>query len=175
MWKPDGLPAFRPTRSKVSHSGLSKRENYRAGRCSKSGILKFISLLATRWLREGHSCLRCFSSTAILSRDQWKNRLKNKNVANAQIRAQDISRGIEMVKLKTNGPIAKEKKKSLSRLTANPPLWLERSAANTHAGAARWQHAAGRDRIARSAAGVSGSIEPPRHCRAAGPLSAFRN
>lgn len=121
MWRVDGMPAFRPTWFKVSHSGLGKRENYTAGRCSKSGILKFISLLAIHPLRERHSCLGCFSSTVILSRNQRRNRHKNKNVAKAQINAQDISGGIEMVKMKTNEPIAK-KKRGTSKLTANPPL-----------------------------------------------------
>lgn len=110
MWRVDGMPAFRPTWFKVSHSGLGKRENYTAGRCSKSGILKFISLLAIHPLRERHSCLGCFSSTVILSRKQRRNRHKNKNVAKAQINAQDISGGIEMVKMKTNEPIAKKKR-----------------------------------------------------------------
>lgn len=156
------MPAFRPTWFKVSHSGLGKRENYTAGRCSKSGILKFISLLAIHPLRERHSCLGCFSSTVILSRNQRRNRHKNKNVAKAQIKAQDISGGIEMVKLKTNEAIAK-KKRGTSKLTANPPLWLERSDASTHAGAARPLSTCSWKRWnCRSAAGVSGSIEPPR-------------
>lgn len=136
MWKVGGMPEFRPTWFKVSHSGLGKRENYTAGRCSKSGILKFISLLAIHPLRERHSCLGCFSSTVILSRNQWKNRHKNKNVAKAQIKAQDISGGIEMVKLKTNEPIAEKKKKCLNSLQT---LYYgsKRSDASTHAGAAR--------------------------------------
>lgn len=51
----------------------------------------------------------------ILSRNQfstfglWRNRHQDKNVAKAQIKAQDISRGIEMVKLKTNEAITKKK------------------------------------------------------------------
>lgn len=63
----------------------------------------------------------------ILSLNQ-KNGHKNRNVAKVQIKAQDISGGNEMVKLKTNESIAEKKKK------ANPPLWLEMSDSSRHAG-----------------------------------------
>lgn len=83
--------------------------------------------------------------------DCGQNGHTNKNVAKAQIKAKDISRGTEMVKLKTNEATANEK--------AKPPLLAPlRSDASRNAGAAHSQHAAGRDRVARSAAGVSVSI-----------------
>lgn len=170
------MPAFRPTRFNVSHSGLGKRENYTAGRCSKSGILKFISLLAIHPLRERQSCLGCFSSMVILSRNQRRNRHKNKNVAKAQIKAQDISGGIEMVKLKTNEPIARKKEARLNSLQTLH--YGSKGATQVHMQGplARSQHAAGRDGIAAALQElVEASSHPARHSKAAVPLSAFPN
>lgn len=108
------------------------------------------------YYREQHSFLRCFSSTVILSRNQfstfvlWENGHNNRNVAKAQTKAEDISRGNKMVKLKTNEPITKKKQTLRDGWKGATPVGMQ--------GAARSQHAAGRDRISRSAAGVSVSI-----------------